>query len=601
MKFQFNITTNNITYTDGDALLVDFSTPLTFIDSINFIDFDFNHTENVLDFHDISIRWSFDTALIDRASGSLHTVWSAWMDYKKDLNIIQPTIDECNLACKKQNKILLQFRITRKQQLNKVAVSLNTIIIDYIQSKGIELVSEDPMKGMLAKSCPSSNFSGGILIKCDPSLLFRPYDIMNPAIRLFQEMSVAVSEMFGHNVRYFKTQAKIESADVIFKEYSLYNVTDVKDIKVLVPDNAFPDNAIRFLPYDMDFGEGLEIHIVREHFERAFGDDLPEQKDFLYFPAIDRFFEVQSAYLFRDFMADNSYYKVMLYKWQDKLNVIRDNPDIDDWVNEMHESLDDLLGDEMKVEYQKATKPLQYKTISVGDFDHVRSHINENLLIESKDLSNYFTIISKYFYNLNSNMKLDDLAIQYKLAVNRNDIENTAISFWINNIKTIEPNTRTVLIDGYDDIESKGIKISLVYVPSLQIEVLINNDIHTFDNIPALPKGEWFGFVFNVMNEFSQLDLHIWKINDIIKKSTKLQLYYNKLIKIVPQEIKPATTMWSLRAGTINMTNLRIWSQSIEEEKQPLLLNQYIVKDNQYSLLIDNMIPPLRLSKEFVR
>ena len=601
MKFQFNITANNITYTDGDSLLVDFSTPISYIDGINFIDFDFSQNENVFDFHDISIRWSFDTAIIDRATGSLHTVWSAWQDFKKDLNLVQSTLDDCQIACKKQNKILLQFRVTRKHQPNKVAVSLNTIIIDYNQHKGTELVSEIPNKNMIVKSCPTSNFSSGILIQSDPSLLFRPYDIMSPAVRLYQEMSVAVSEMFGHCVRYFKTQAKIESADVIFKEYSLYNVTDVKDIKILVPDNQFPDNSIRFLPYDMDFGEGLEIHIVREHFERAFGNDLPEQKDFLYFPAIDRFFEVQSAYLFRDFMADNSYYKVMLYKWQDKQNVMRDNPEIDNWVNDMHESLDELLGGEMEVEYQKATKPLQYKTISVGDHDHVRSHINQNLVIESKDLSNYFTIISKYFYNLKTGMVLNDLAVQYKLPVNRTIIENTSITFWLNNTRTKETNERTVIIDGYDDLSNKGLKISLVYLPTPYIEVLINETTYMFDNIPTLTNGEWFGFVLNVMNEFSQIDLHIWKINDVVKKSTKLSLSYNKLLKLTPTELKPDNTMWGLRAGTINLTNLRIWSETIEEEKQPLLLNQYIVKDNQYCLLIDSMIPPLKLSKEYVR
>ena len=32
-------------------------------------------------------------------------------------------------------------------------------------------------------------------------------------------------------------------------------------------------------------------------------------------------------------MANESYYKVMLYKWQDKLNVMRENPEIDQYVN----------------------------------------------------------------------------------------------------------------------------------------------------------------------------------------------------------------------------------------------------------------------------
>ena len=87
----------------------------------------------------------------------------------------------------------------------------------------------------------------------------------------------------------------------------------------------------------------MEVHIVREHFERAFGhDDLPEQKDYLYFPLIDRIFEVQSAYLFKDFMAAEAYYKVMLYKWQDKANVMRENPEIAQYIDDLVLDFDEI-------------------------------------------------------------------------------------------------------------------------------------------------------------------------------------------------------------------------------------------------------------------
>jgi hypothetical protein len=42
-------------------------------------------------------------------------------------------------------------------------------------------------------------------------------------------------------------------------------------------------------------------------------------------------------------------------------------------------------------------------------------------------------------------------------------------------------------------------------------------------------------------------------------------------------------------------------SESMEEEKQPVTLNQYVVRESRYALLIDNAIPPLRMVKEYVR
>jgi hypothetical protein len=39
----------------------------------------------------------------------------------------------------------------------------------------------------------------------------------------------------------------------------------------------------------------------------------------------------------------------------------------------------------------------------------------------------------------------------------------------------------------------------------------------------------------------------------------------------------------------------------MEEEVQPITLNQYVVRDQDQALMIDNAIPPLRMVKEYVR
>lgn len=619
MRFVYDLTTNNITYNSGDSLIIDFSNSFFYQKSIDNIEFDFSPLENASDYHEVFIRWTYDVNQLDRATGKPHVVWSAWEkiferssktdDYD---HIISKVIRENNPDPDfNQDSFDVQFKIVRKGSTTG-ARRIDRIVIETTEGIPPAEVEKPVIKkdGCKANACPTANFSSGIIIQCDKNL-FRPYDLMNPAIKIYQEMNCAVSEMFGHCVRYFKTQAKLESADTILKEYSLYEVTDVKDIKVLVPDNQFPDNAFKFLPYDMDFGDGLEIHIVREHFERAFGqDDLPEQKDYIYFPLIDRIFEVHSAYLFRDFMATEAYYKVMLYKWQDKLNVMRENPEIDRYVNDLHESIDEILDPEIQREYVEITKPLQYQTIAVGGYDHVRSHIHEKLVIETKDLTNYFTVVGKYFYNMPIGMTRNDIAVKYKLDVNRGIDQNTAFTMWF---KPSGNSGTDVLIDGYNSTEKKGILISLDYNETSgrpkSITVISGNQTLVFDkDFPQLTANDWYGLVINHMNDYRQTSVHIWrmKYNSSLpptgqQKTTNLQLMFSGVKDLVPKALNPTNQQFQLRAGGTPITNIRIWKESIEEEVQALILNQYVVKDQDLALLIDNAVSPLKMVREFVR
>lgn len=610
MRFVLDVSANNNTYKANDALVVKFSDAFKLIGSIESITFDFTPPDTASNGHDVSIRWSYDGM-----------VWSAWEDWITQTAQSPNQQDLINQIITNRDSFYLEFRLVR-YGTDVGTRTLTLATMEFGSKAAPEQMVESPFgnTSCYAQCSPSQNFYTGVKIDADPRLLFQPYNLMNPAINFYREAACAVSEMFGHCVRYFKTQADVSSADAVLKEYSLFNVTDVKDIKIMVPDNTFPDNAIAFFPYDMDFGEGLEIHIVRDHFERAFGvDDLPEQKDYLYFPLIDRMFEVHSAYLYRDFMMSQVYYKVMLYKWQDKLNVMRDIKEINDYVDNLTENFDEVLQPEVNKEFLQITKPDQYASSSmnnVGGFDNVRYLVNKDLVIKAYDLNNYFTVVGKYFYELNNGIKQNDLAVKYKLVVNRPQSEHTAFSAWFKPLKsnwTTQSNTYDTLINGYNTSESKGYQINLLYsnvnnlVVTSGIEVKINGQTLQFNqDFPKLNRDEWYAIVFNQLNDFSQASIHIWKMKWTVaaptaQKTTDLQLLYTQNVPMVAEEVKPTTTNFTLIGGTIGITNIRIWKESIEEEKQPIILNQYVVRDSHLSLAIDNAIIPLRLVKEYVR
>jgi hypothetical protein len=173
-------------------------------------------------------------------------------------------------------------------------------------------------------------------------------------------------------------------------------------------------------------------------------------------------------------------------------------------------------------------------------------------------------------------------------------------------------NTSDILLEGYNDLTEQGYRFTLNYVPGTTagtavtstITAKVNSEVITYQ-IPKLNPDSWYGLVINHGNEFSQLSMFIWEMKynqnqPQQNKTTDLRLIYSNVSSITPSTVNSGTN-FELRAGTLGITNVRIMSELIEEEKQALFLNQYVVRESRYGLIIDNAIPPLRMIKEYIR
>ena len=85
MRYTLDLTSNNITYRNGDTLLVSFTDPFLYVSSIDSISFEFSNLETLQENHNIDFRWTYDIAQLDRATGKPYVVWSAWESYSKNL------------------------------------------------------------------------------------------------------------------------------------------------------------------------------------------------------------------------------------------------------------------------------------------------------------------------------------------------------------------------------------------------------------------------------------------------------------------------------------------------------------------------------------
>jgi len=415
----------------------------------------------------------------------------------------------------------------------------------------------------------------------------------------------------------------------------------------------------------MDFEAPFEVQIVKEDFEKAFGYCVrPEERDYLFFPLENRLYEIQSAYLFKDFMRSATYYKVALWKWQDKDNVMRPaGSTAQTLTDSLTENFDDLFKESNELEFKQITKPLQYNTINIGDWDFVRSEIDAKLDIRKHDINNYFTIVAKYAYDLNT-VNYNDNAIVYKTPVSIGATEDRVYITWFRANRTSfvnrdlgptsineYPTGSTMhglkydtILDGWVDgipgttgpNPSKGVQINLQYGPtsigststySTQgIEVKVNDDIFRFNTnyLEAWPGNvfpdllvdakqynktvledsrKWYALVLNVSNTHGTINCNVWEMEfDATKpaytqQTTQLKLVFGET-KTFNKQIVDSGSFYQLKGVPLEVTNLRILTELINEENQPLMLNRYTVRDNQYAEMIDNALPPLRMTRE---
>jgi hypothetical protein len=261
----------------------------------------------------------------------------------------------------------------------------------------------DPRDLMSAPPAPlcSKELTNYPIVFSDCDFTFRPYDI-NRSINMYQDLSKIVNNVFGHEVVYYSVQPQGRGRDVVLKEYNIFNVVDEKCVKVMVPNNQFPDAALTFDSWGLNFNQPFEIHIDRKYFESIFGKgSQPRKRDIIYFPITNRIYQIDSMYVFRDINNYPVYFKIQLTKYEVKKNTTFLDPQAESALLDYTVNTKELFGEEVKNEEIELTKPQQYAITSQRRLeDPIRSYINKDLPIIEYDLNNNWTIVFNNYYDL---------------------------------------------------------------------------------------------------------------------------------------------------------------------------------------------------------
>jgi len=237
-----------------------------------------------------------------------------------------------------------------------------------------------------------------IIANRDPS--FRPYEV-DSAVGMYQELSFFTNQLYGHQVVYFRTLPEADSGDYIFKEWTLYKNVDRKCIKVLVPKNSFPSNAPKYTDFGLDFQLPFEIHVDHRYFQSIFGSESePRKRDFLYFPLINRMFEIQGSYLHRGFMMRPTYWKIQLKKYSPNIDMLLKD-ETRHFLDNVITNAEQLFSEEVEKDTKDATLPQQYQTISTT-FDSSRRAIHPDLITRPLKYTYNFASLIENYYELSS-------------------------------------------------------------------------------------------------------------------------------------------------------------------------------------------------------
>ncbi len=233
-----------------------------------------------------------------------------------------------------------------------------------------------------------------IIANRDPS--FRPYNV-DTAVGMYNDLSYFTTQIYGHQVVYFRTLPESDSGDFIFKEWTLYKNVDRQCIKVAVPKNAFPSNMPKYGEFGIDFQLPFEVHIDHRYFQSMFGyGSEPRKRDFLYFPLLNRMFEIQGSYLHRGFMMSPTFWKVQLKKYSPNIDMLLKD-ETRQFLDNVILSGEQLFSEQVENDIKDATLPQQYSTIS-ANFDSSRRAIHSDVTLKPiKYTFNFATLMDNYY------------------------------------------------------------------------------------------------------------------------------------------------------------------------------------------------------------
>lgn len=466
---------------------------------------------------------------------------------------------------------------------------------------------------------------------------WNPYDF-GKTTDWYNFLSNQISDMLGFTIEYHRTDPDSNGIDKVLYEFQLHNIVDMKSIKVLVPDNQFPDNQVVINQFNLDLFDTFKINITKDEFKNAFGVQFrPRKEDILYFCQINRMYIVKHAQIHKDVMNAGVYYDVVLEKYEKRSNVINKMEESKNAIDALtrNTTIDELFGFDQANEMNKVSNKMQQKPKT---FDFTRKTINPNTAYIKRDLYNGSMKLLESMYYL-ENVDKNESAVEY----NRQDnvlleSDNRCFISWFN-IPNEYSETSAIsrrVIDGYDMLDktpynlvdnSEGELGYKLWLQDNQVYFMLNDNVYSLG--ADIMTNVWLGVVVNLNQRQRKLTVKLVRRKTQVevllfhpKTYERLQLNIDTEMEDIEYEmsqngfravdniesgansndfiimnsleidIEPSSFEHNshirINGSKMYMSNLRIFNELVKEEDIQTILSQLIIKDEDKLIVADN-------------
>lgn len=466
---------------------------------------------------------------------------------------------------------------------------------------------------------------------------WQPYDI-NKINEYYNMLANQVSNLFGWNVDYHLTDPDRNGTDFILHEYQLKNIIDVQTIRVIVPENKFPENQPKMNTFNLDLFDKFEIHILKDEFKRKFGiQHRPSEDDIIFFCPLNRLYIVSSANIYRDIMNAGIYYKVLLEKYEQKANILNLSAESKFKLDTLtkNTTMDELFGTEIKEDSEKIANKDQFKPFT---FDPMRFVVNNKVIRVKQDIWNGNINFAVNHYNFKD--VIGKQGVLFKKTDNTVNVsDNRSFTLWFNfnnawdelnpnrnawKYYQVDQSINFSLLDNYDSSNKKGYRI---WYFKKDIIFQINESFFKLQNLNLL-TNIWYGLVVILDNRQRIVEMKLYQrdndynITFIEPNSFQVQTIswmdttgYTSLINsgfkpVNNTELHNLTTTFKtinetfydnfepfsfehavdiqLIGSNIKYTNLRIFNDIIPTDEINNTLNENIIRNAEKLILADN-------------
>jgi hypothetical protein len=278
------------------------------------------------------------------------------------------------------------------------------------------------------------------------------YDNQSVMVRRWLDQCNAISEMYGHSCIYFKTEPS-ETINTL-ANHPKRNVVNIKKIMIMAPNNELPQDRNIYTDWDMPLQDDFVIHIIKEKFEIAFGqNNLPSEKDYLYLPIINKLFRVTAIQPKNGFMGKIGWWETFLAKYEDDESVSIDQKLKDSMTGiEGFDEAFDIIGE------------IEDEDFDDSDIDptQIFNELNEfkKITVNSEDKIGLVTTQEKKEVNQNYTNKLVDSNFYISLKETEKNRE-----FYNNRLQlvSINPDENAYPITMYNNSEVEKRTVALQY------------------------------------------------------------------------------------------------------------------------------------------